>query len=926
MAATPLPTFELLLRFLRVQMSKLHLIRQLELGALRTRLLALCLIIAIPFAVSIAYTAHRQRLADRAGVQEIALTQALFFAGGVRSAIADAKALLTSLTHNPDIIGLRAGECGELSSAVVRQGPAYTNVTGIDPDGRVFCRAAGSRAGPMISPVLRPWFELALKDHTFVVSDYMLGPNSGRPVILVAHSFSDATGRVQGVVQVTMDVSWYNGFPVNKSMPSGWALTIVDRGGLVLFRHPTSRQLLGRPLPESAVLERIRAQPQGSVELTDANGVPSVFAFTTVQDSAARVIVEAPLAAVLADANLRLATNLGLLGLALVVVLVGGVVLATRLIVRPVAELVTATRRITEGDLAVRTKDTFTGEFGALAGSFNRMAESLAQREAERQQHEKALRAEIAAREETQAELARARDAALEASKLKAEFLANMSHEIRTPLNGVIGMTELALDTDLTSRQREYLGMVKGSGDLVLEIVNDILDFSRMEAGRLTLDPTEFRLREMLDDTVRPLALRAQKKGLEFRWDVHDDVPDALVADASRLRQIVINLVGNAIKFTNAGEVVLSVWSEPPEASKPDDVVLHAAVRDTGIGIAPEQQSMIFDAFRQADGSITRTYGGTGLGLTISSSLARMLGGRIWVESKLGSGATFHFTVRAHVRPLGAPSEIAPGTRLAPASQPAPVRPDSLRLLLAEDNVVNQRVAIGLLEKAGHEVTLAQDGKEALAAFEGMTFDLVLMDVQMPEMGGAEATGLIRQRERAQGGHVPIIALTAHALAGDRERCLAAGADGYVAKPIVPEELFREIDSVLRSSEASPVRPSKPASFDEEELLARVGGREDIRREVIDLFLGDGPRLVNVIREHLADGNVAGLCRAAHTLKGSAGNFGARGVVAAAQELENQAGHEDLTASRRLLATLEAEIGKLLTELAASRDKARCAS
>jgi two-component system, sensor histidine kinase and response regulator len=674
-------------------------------------------------------------------------------------------------------------------------------------------------------------------------------------------------------------------------------------------------------------------------------------------------------------------------------------------------------------------------------------------------QRNDALLAEVAAREKTQVELAEARDAALEATRLKAEFLANMSHEIRTPLNGIIGMTELALDTDLSAEQREYLGLVKGSGESLLAIVNDILDFSKIEAGRLVLDPTEFSMRDALDDTLRPLALRAQKKGLELFCDVQGEVPETLVADAGRLRQVLVNLVGNAIKFTKQGEVLVSVWTEPQEAPNTADAVLHVAVSDTGIGIPADRQSMIFDAFSQADGSITRTYGGTGLGLTISSNIVRMMGGRIWVESTPGRGATFHFTVRVQVQPTQAPADaVSPGLaglpvlvvddnatnrriiektlekwQMRPAladsgeaalaaireardrGQPfrlmlldvtmpemdgfmvarrlreddglttptimmltssgdagdtarcrelgiaayfvKPVkqaalrqailaalgRPSvgrvlsmppamqghgpSLRILLAEDNVVNQRVAIGLLENAGHAVTLARDGREALAALEGsMTFDLVLMDVQMPEMGGTEATAVIRERERAHGGHLPIIALTAHALTGDRERCLAAGADGYVAKPIVRADLFKEIDAVVGHGEAPPARTKPAAAFDEDALLARVGGSQALMREVIDLFLEDCPRLLSAVRQGLADGDGAAVHRTAHTLKGSAGNFGAQAVIALARRLEAHAREGNIPASDRVFSMLEAEIGRLMEELAAAQEIAPCAS
>ena len=524
--------------------------------------------------------------------------------------------------------------------------------------------------------------------------------------------------------------------------------------------------------------------------------------------------------------------------------------------------------------------------------------------------------------------------------------------------------------------------MVKTSADSLLQIINDILDFSKIEAGRLALDPAPFELRDLLDDTMRTLALRAHEKQLELLCDVDDDVPNRMDADSGRLRQVLVNLVGNAIKFTESGEVIVRVWAERTEGA---DGVLHLAVSDTGIGIPPEKHSLIFDAFNQADGSITRRYGGTGLGLTISSTLVQLMGGRIWVESVQGTGSTFHFTLNVRLLPdeidenddlpLAALANMAvlvvddnatnrrifektlekwnmrstlvdngpaaivavreacergdpfklvlldanmPGldgfttakrlkayggakgpavmmltssgealdsnqcrdlgiasylvkpvrqTKLCQAiletlgrtaskrADPAPV-PQSptraLRILLAEDNVVNQRVAMGVLEKAGHMVALAENGLIAVDRFEREPFDLILMDMQMPEMGGAEAIAAIRDREKTMDSHVSIVALTAHALKGDRERCLATGADGYVSKPVSPAALFAEIERVMTRG---PALPAAVAAVEiGETLLARVGGSHEMLEEIIGLFLEDSPKLVESIRQALIRG------------------------------------------------------------------------
>ena len=942
-----------------------------------------------------------------------------------------ASQLLLALGEFDEIQDYNVQACEPILTSLKSRFDAYAQLGAADLNGRVFC-SSGAVGSTSVADT--EFFKRAMQNDKLAVGNYFVDPVSHEKMIHFAHQFRDNAGKLAGVVFAGLNLDWLSEHLKERGLTPSQSILIADRLGNIIARLPHPEQLVGKNMRKSHE-DIMDGNVAGWHEAKGVDGIMRIFGYVPMAlppfDFFLSAGQEKAVALEPIDAAAKRGLTLILLGLfaAMYLAWLGG----RRFIKRPIAELLEGTVEWGKGnhDARVVVDDPHT-EIGRLGLAFNDMAEALAARYAAQQRAEEELRHLNATLE---SRIERRTLELEEANRAKSQFLAKMSHEIRTPVNGILGMLELVCQTRLEPRQQRYIATARRSAEILLGIIGEILDISKIEAGKIELEQTKFDLRGVVEEVAETFADPAEARGLELTFSIPPHLPTALIGDPGRLRQILMNLISNALKFTERGEVKISV---EPVAIDDGSAFVAFAVSDTGIGIPADKQQHIFDAFAQADSSTTRRYGGTGLGLSIAKQLCEMMGGTIEVTSEPGHGSTFRFTARfgrvsaeteatgfegmtvllveSNIRRRTAPKNhlLAWGVRVIDAanadtalaeiaaaaargepftlaiidtvlpgvdgvdlarkikadpatadlrlafltshdheaneigdlreqvvgclarpvrqsvlraclaggdgaavpisprvSSPSSIGADAAPVLLVEDNPVNLEVAVGILESFGCTVETATDGKQAVERYANGELSLIFMDCQMPVLDGFEATGEIRKLEGRSDRHIPIVALTASAIEGDREQCLNAGMDDYVTKPFTAEQMKSVLANWLGGSprrllgnckrehltlvarqrpEPPPPRRSTDEPIDDRVLDVLAGlqqaGRPGIVSRVISLFLQSAPVLVRDLQAAAESGDTALLHRTSHTLKSASANVGAAVLAAHCKELE----------------------------------------
>jgi len=848
--------------------------------------------VAIPLLALHAFTLYQELVRDREEALAAVVARSASAARDIDVALSRAERVLEFMATRRELQNVDGERCGELVKGITSMDPLLANVDAVDIEGRPLCLSVASEDARLPSYKDVPWFKEALSREGPFLSKPLLGDIARRPIANLVVPLRSQAGTRIGFLGAAIDLRVLAELMLSPDgLPPNSNVTLIDADDTIVARNPELAGAVGSKVPTDTDSNLPRSQLSSFVG-TGVDGVMRVYARSPLMHFGLKVGAGVPVESMAARSRGTLLRSLlAVFGAIALGVLVAA--WAARRLSAPLKSLITSTRALAAGETRIRADEKLPGEFGALALEFNRMLD---------------------AREAVQS-LKASQASAEAANQAKSEFLAHISHEIRTPMNAVIGLVRLLLRTDLTPKQAQYLDKTKQAADTLLELIDNVLDVSKIEAGKLQLEARAFRVKDVVATVSSIIELRAHLRGLDFRIDVAPDVPAMVVGDSQRFAQVLVNLCGNGVKFTKAGQVAVDI---AVASSTEHTVSLGVSVSDTGIGMTPEQLQRLFQPFTQADPSTSRRFGGTGLGLAICKQLVELMNGSISVESAAGRGSIFSFTVefgRADAAALHAEPGAEPVTDYGSLDQPENDKPLSGRtVLVVEDNELNQLVAAELLrEVAGAHVIVCPSGPSALDFLSKRSVDAVLMDVQMPGMDGFETTRRIRKDPRHR--TLPIIAITAHATEQDRVQCLAAGMTDYITKPFEPALLFAMLASVDRGGvrevdlgepAEGPPLPDGHVSF--ELGLARCMNRKDLYEQVLRLFLEREAHVSESIRSHLRARDFESALLLAHTLVSTAGHVGADRLAELARQVQRACRQHDESLSETGARELEIEI------------------